>query len=155
MKILVAIDGSEYGQAALDECCSNFVRPGETEMKIVSAHDDAYPIAAEPFAISSEYYEEMNKASRKQVEGFLESAKQRVKERFPNGKLDLTTAVLHGSPAPTIIDEATEWGADLIVVGSHGRGFWGRMLGSVSDGVVHHAPCSVLVVRGDHKDENE
>lgn len=150
MKIMVAIDGSEYGKRALDECCANFVRPGETELKVVSAFDDSHPIAAEPFAISAEYYEEMTEASRKQVEGFLAEAVTTVRQHFPNGKLDLSTAILHGAPAPSIIDEAKEWGADLIVVGSHGRGFWGRMLGSVSDGVVHHAPCSVLVVRGEH-----
>ncbi|MEP6849947.1 MAG: universal stress protein [Acidobacteriota bacterium] len=150
MKIMVAIDGSEYGKRALDEACANFVRPGETEMKIVSAFDDAYPVAAEPFAISAEYYQEMTEASQKEAEGFLSDAAKCVKERFPNGKLELTTAVLRGAPAPMIIDEAEDWGANLIVVGSHGRGFWGRMLGSVSDGVVHHAPCSVLVVRGEH-----
>jgi len=53
-----------------------------------------------------------------------------------------------GAPSRMIIESATNWGADLIVVGSHGRGFWGRvMLGSVSDAILHHAPCSVLVVR--------
>ncbi|MCB1025610.1 MAG: universal stress protein [Acidobacteria bacterium] len=47
-----------------------------------------------------------------------------------------------------IVEKAKRWNADLIIVGSHGRGFWGRvMLGSISDSLVHHAPCSVLVVR--------
>jgi nucleotide-binding universal stress UspA family protein len=56
-----------------------------------------------------------------------------------------------GRPTETITDIAQEWGADLIVVGSHGHDFWGRMtLGSVSDGVIHHAKCSVLVVREPH-----
>ena len=47
------------------------------------------------------------------------------------------------------IEEAQNWGADLIIVGSHGYGFWSRaLLGSVSNAVINHAPCSVLVVRG-------
>jgi nucleotide-binding universal stress UspA family protein len=62
--------------------------------------------------------------------------------------LEISTMVVKGSPERELIDVATEWRADLIVVGSHGRGFWGRLtLGSVTDAVVHHAPCSVLVVR--------
>ena len=53
-----------------------------------------------------------------------------------------------GRPAQFIVDAAKEFEADMIIVGSHGRGFWGKLtLGSVSDAVVHHAPCSVLVVR--------
>ena len=53
-----------------------------------------------------------------------------------------------GATNRVIIETAKDWNADLIVVGSHGRGFWGRtMIGSVSDSVIHHAPCSVLVVR--------
>jgi nucleotide-binding universal stress UspA family protein len=53
-----------------------------------------------------------------------------------------------GMPEQILLETAKEWNADLIVVGSHGRGFWGRMLlGSVTDALVHHAPCSVLVVR--------
>ena len=60
----------------------------------------------------------------------------------------LTTEVLCGPPAQEIVQQAEDWGADLVVVGSHGYGFWSRaLLGSVSNSVVHHAPCSVLVVR--------
>jgi len=79
--------------------------------------------------------------------GFVDAAKEMVCERFPAGECSVSTEVLRGAPDQQILAKAKEWNADLIVVGSHGRGFWGRLLGSVSDGVVHHAECSVLVVR--------
>ncbi|HSM80562.1 MAG TPA: universal stress protein [Nodosilinea sp.] len=54
---------------------------------------------------------------------------------------------LLGSPGHEICALAKTWAADLIVVGSHGRkGFSELFLGSVSSYVMHHAPCSVLVV---------
>ena len=60
----------------------------------------------------------------------------------------LTTDVLFGSPDSRIVETAEEIAADLVVVGSHGYSRWERLLlGSVSDSVVHHSPCSVLVVR--------
>ncbi len=53
-----------------------------------------------------------------------------------------------GEPGPTLCELATRLGADLVVVGSHGRGPIGRViLGSVSTHVVAHAPCSVVVHR--------
>jgi nucleotide-binding universal stress UspA family protein len=57
-------------------------------------------------------------------------------------------AFAQGSPRSVILDEAESWGADLVVVGSHGYGAWQRfLLGSVSQAVVSHAKCSVEVVR--------
>jgi nucleotide-binding universal stress UspA family protein len=51
-------------------------------------------------------------------------------------------------PKSIIMDEAEKWGADLIVVGSHGhRGIERFLLGSVSEGVALHAKCSVEVIR--------
>src|SRR5262245_58005402 len=56
--------------------------------------------------------------------------------------------VWEGDPGESIIEAAEAEGADMIVVGSHGRGAVGRFLiGSVSDHVVRNAPCPVLVVR--------
>lgn len=85
------------------------------------------------------------------AEQHLKSAEAQIRGRFAGEELDLTTEVIRGYPDKAIIDAAMEWKADLIVVGSHGRGFWGRLLGSVSNGVVHHATCSVLVVRKPEK----
>jgi len=61
--------------------------------------------------------------------------------------LNINTQIVNGDPGQQLVEIAKAWDADLIVVGSHGRGFWGRLLGSVSDGVTHHSPCSVLVVK--------
>ncbi|HET6743511.1 MAG TPA: universal stress protein [Kribbella sp.] len=59
--------------------------------------------------------------------------------------IDVETKLVHCHPAQALIDEAD--GAELIVVGSRGRaGFAGMLLGSVSQAVLHHAPCPVAVV---------
>lgn len=56
--------------------------------------------------------------------------------------------VEHGDAGPKICEVAAEEEVDLIVLGTHQRGRWSRLwFGSVSDHVVHHAPCPVLVVR--------
>jgi universal stress protein A len=59
---------------------------------------------------------------------------------------DATYAVI-GGPAPQIVETANDQGADLIVIGSHGRHGLGLLLGSTANGVLHHAQCNVLTVR--------
>jgi nucleotide-binding universal stress UspA family protein len=64
---------------------------------------------------------------------------------------DATTCVVEGEPRRTILEMAAAWPADTIVLGSHGRKGYDRLLlGSVSDSVVRHAQCSVAVIRGRH-----
>lgn len=53
-----------------------------------------------------------------------------------------------GKPAEEILSTAHEWSADLIVIGTHGRGGISRVvMGSTADAVVRHAPCPVMIVR--------
>ena len=147
MRIILATDGSEFSKAAAEKACEFITDPDTTSVRIVSAVEDSYPIAAEPFAVSAEFYQQIMDASENQAEKFVADTAELIRKRFKDTKLDVHSEVLKGSPEQQIVEEARDWKADLIVVGSHGRGFWGRMLGSVSDGVMHHAPCSVLVVR--------
>ena len=70
-----------------------------------------------------------------------------MKEALP-ADVSVKGKVIAGSPKRMIVDEAENWNADLIVVGSHGYPAWERLLlGSVSQAVVSHAQCSVEVVR--------
>ncbi len=56
--------------------------------------------------------------------------------------------VVEGRPVNEIVRAARQWTADIIVIGSHGRGGARRaLLGSVAEGVMRHAPCAVLVIR--------
>ncbi len=153
MKILVATDGSEFSKAAIEKCCQIVAEPENTTIKIVSAYQVVVPF--DIHAVSVEYSLEMERATQRQAEEFVAEAAAAIRECFPNSNIDITTQVLVGASDQVIIETAKEWNADLIVVGSHGRGFWGRvMVGSVSDSLVHHAPCSVLVVRKGER-ENE
>lgn len=148
MKILIATDGSDFSKAAIEALANIVVKPDATNIKIISAFERPTPIAAEPFAVSAEYYNAIEEAGREQAEKFVKQAETQIRSLFPNDALDLTTEVVTGSPQRIVVEEAKQWGADLIVVGSHGYGFWSRaMLGSVSNSIVHHAPCSVLVVK--------
>jgi len=149
MKILIATDGSDYSKAAIDICREIIADPQNTSLKIISAFERPTPIAAgAPFVVSAEYYNEIEQVGRGQANDFIEQAAAQVKAMFPNSAPDLTGEVVVGSPQRAIVEAAKEWGADLILLGTHGYGFWSRaLLGSVSNAVVHHAPCSVLVVR--------
>ncbi len=78
-----------------------------------------------------------------------EHAAQVLADLGPRLAPDGETFSPEGHPGEEIVGAAKTWGADLIVIGSHGRGGLGRvLLGSVAEAVMRHAPCPVLVVRG-------
>jgi nucleotide-binding universal stress UspA family protein len=148
MKILICTDGSEFSENAAREVCRLIPNLNERSIKVVCVYE-SYPVAMEPFAAPAEYYQSILDAAREQAAHHAASTASIIRENTKDGDINLGVEVIQGSPERDIIQFAETWGADLIVVGSHGRGFWGRLLGSVSDAVVHHAPCSVLVVRKD------
>ncbi|MEV4643573.1 universal stress protein [Saccharopolyspora sp. NPDC049357] len=70
----------------------------------------------------------------------------------PDSDLAVSKNVANGHPARALLDLAEETGADLIAVGNRGHGgFAEALLGSVSQHVVHHARCPVVVVRDDSR----
>jgi nucleotide-binding universal stress UspA family protein len=72
----------------------------------------------------------------------------RAASSMVKAKPKVETVLREGTPEIEIVEEAKQWGADLIVIGSHGHtGFKRLVLGSVAHSVVAHAPCSVEVVR--------
>lgn len=149
MKILIATDGSEYSRNAVETGCKMLINENsDILIKILSVYEEVPRTATEPFAVFSEFVYEMEKLGREQATKFVNDAENLIKEKYENSYLELTGKTVKGYAGRTIVEEAEEWEADVIVVGSHGRGFWGRtFLGSTSDTVVHHAPCSVLIVR--------
>ena len=146
MKILIATDGSDFSGAAIGECL-NIVEPASTVFRVVSVWETPPELAVTTYDLALEYYKQAEDAVRAQAQAAIDSAEKQIKDHFAGNTPSITTALPSGPPDKVIIEEAKKWGADLIVVGSHGRGFWGRLLGSVSTGVLHHAPCSVLVGR--------
>jgi len=64
---------------------------------------------------------------------------------FGVGPADIHVHV--GAPATQVVESAAALGADLIVVGSHGKHGLGLLLGSTANGVLHRAHCDVLTVR--------
>lgn len=149
MKILLATDGSKHSEIAAKKCASLLNKSKDLEIRIVSAAEAVSPVAPEQLAVSNDLFLRLAAESREAAETAVEDLKAIVVKGFDgDSPPSVETSVVSGSPREVIVDEAKAWGADLIVVGSHGYGFWDRMLlGSVSDAVIHHAPCSVLVVR--------
>ncbi len=81
-------------------------------------------------------------------EELLAAARARLEELA--GRLEAREAHLRvewGHPKGDVVRLAEEVGADLVVVGSHGRRGITRLLGSTADAVLHHARCDVLAVR--------
>jgi len=146
MKILLAIDGSAHSKAAIEEVARRLF-PVNTKVRIVSAYEKIPLITTEgSLGVSQEFYAESDRFALKAAEDTIENAAKFLRKKNP--ALTITTAVIEGTPKSVILEEAEIFGADLIVVGSHGCGVIERfLLGSVSHAVSLHAKCSVLIVR--------
>jgi nucleotide-binding universal stress UspA family protein len=147
MKVLLAIEDSEFSSQAILKCGEIFGDDDQNEVRIVSAMERMY-IPTEPFAVSAEYVEKIDNETERNTAAVIDRAAKNIQANYPMLAKNLSTGLLIGSPEQAVVEEAERWRADLIILGSHGYGFWQRaMLGSVSSAVLHHAPCSVLVVR--------
>ena len=146
MKLLLATDGSAHSKAAVEEIAGRPFPP-KTSVRIISVIDRAaLTRIMGPLGGLSEYYAEVDRNAIKSAEDAIENAAKLLRKK--NTMLSVTTAVIEGSPKSAIIEYAEKYGADLIVVGSHGYGAVERfMLGSVSHAVSLHAKCSVEIVR--------
>ena len=146
MKILLAIDGSPCSEAAVEEV-GRRPWPEGSAMKVLTSVELPTPPTPEGWALPANYFEQMDAALREQAQNVINRAVAKLKAKLDK-TISLDAKILPGPPKNVILDEAETWGADLIVVGSHGYSAWQRLLlGSVSQTVVSHAKCSVEVVR--------
>jgi nucleotide-binding universal stress UspA family protein len=146
MRVLLAVDGSQYSEAALEDVAAR-VWPANSEIRVVTAYE--LPLAPTPelWALPPDYFEALERAVSEHAGAVKEAALLKLTKAL-DPAIKITGDILQGAPRSAILEEADRWQADLIVVGSHGYGAWHRLLlGSVSQAIVSHAKCSVQVVR--------
>ncbi len=142
MKILLAVDGSPCSDIAVAEV-ARLPLPAGTAVRIVTVESSADPAlpGAPPTA-----FDEAMKQQRVETARRLNAAVDTLQRLAPS--LTIFPKLLEGLPKDAIVGEAERWGANLVVVGSHGHGPIRRFfLGSVSLFVANQAPCSVLIAR--------
>jgi nucleotide-binding universal stress UspA family protein len=133
-RIVVGVDGSPASQGALEWAVGQGALTGAVVEAVTAWHFPAtyggYPIVAQTDWQSN-------------AQTIQDIA---VKEALGHEATSLVRRVAQGHPVSVLLDAAA--GADLLVVGSRGHGgFTGMLLGSVSEHVVAHAPCAVVVVK--------
>jgi nucleotide-binding universal stress UspA family protein len=147
-RIVVGIDGSDASKEALSWALAEARLRGDT---VVAVHAWMTPYtvpAALPGAPMTPVDDGMAEAIRNGAEALLAET---VAEAGAAGDVTIEKRVVEG-PAATALIEAAK-GAELLVVGPRGHGgFTGLLLGSVSDQVVNHAPCPVVIVRAAEND---
>ena len=147
MKILLATDGSECSARAV-RTAANQPWPAETVFKVLSVEElmavgnqmDASSLSA---VYPASLLEELIAESQNRATSAIMDAKAILQAAGRKPLEGCSTAI--GEPRAMIVDTAKCWGADLIVLGSHGR----RGLTASSSAVAIHASCSVQVIRSD------
>lgn len=138
MRILVAHDGSDQADRALKKAVDIAVMT-KASIVVLSVVPDLCMME-----ISDDDCKNMYKIMTNESEKRLTA----LKDNLTKKGVQMETAVKFGNAADTIISTSKEKGADMIVVGSHGRhGAKKYLLGSVSSKVVEHSACDVLVVK--------
>ncbi len=148
LRVLLATDGSELSAAAAQWVASRSW-PAGTEVRVLSAVELQVPMvqtAFEPPFIETKAIEEMRMHALERAQAAIASTRETLTEAGLATSESLS--VLWADAKEIIVNEARGWKADVVVVGSHGRrGFDRLMLGSVSEAVAMHAHCSVDVIR--------
>ena len=163
MKILVAYDGSEFAEAALQDL-KHAGLPAEVEVLVMSLADVFVPPAPdeevdntfpvyEPEGIKRAHERAQHKLD--QAEGLAQRASEQIKSLFPNWHVRYEAQA--DSPAWALIRTADEWETDLIVMGAQGHAVLGGrlILGSISQRVLYEAHCSVRIARDSRKNRYE
>ena len=149
LKVIAATDGSEAALAAVHRAVG-LLRPGAAVslVMVIAGQEDPMADAGGfegPVITEDQAAEEFQEASQAATEALDHLAHETTEVT------ETRLVVDDAGPARGIVRIATEEHADLLVIGAHETGLLKRLFsGSVSDYVVHHAPCPVLVVRHDH-----
>ncbi len=147
MKILLATDGTKCSDEAVN-MLSRFSFSTNDILKVISVIDMALPVSIDIYGGFLPPNIELERAVKENADKILSETSEKILGFLEISPRQISTEVLFGSPESRIVETAEEMKSDIIIVGSHGYNSWERLLlGSVSDSVVHHAPCSVLVVR--------
>ena len=151
-KVLLATDGSSEAELATLTAADLAQKTG-SELNVILVLDGAptallYPEATDPEGVEQRdpiLEEEFERRSEQRGREVLDAEVERA--RSAGGTVEQAHLAM-GEPAREIVHLADDLGAGLIVVGSRGRGGMRRaLMGSVSDAVVRHAHCPVMVVR--------
>lgn len=148
MKILLAIDGSKYSDTTVQALAAQ-IRAENTEVLILQVVEPR--IYSTPPQMAQGYHPEMEEIMKEQFKQAQQNV-DRSAATLRGAGFKASTRVVEAEPRTGILDLASEWHADLIVLGSHGRkGLQRFMLGSVAESVARNAYCSVLIVRKPEK----
>ena len=141
-KILVPFDGSEYSQKSFEKALE-IAKKFESELIVMTVIQSKI---SDSSGMSIDRLEEIQDEQEDIAITMLKKLESQAKEK----NVSLTIKVVHNpSSSDGIVLFADANNIDLIVMGSHGRtGFRKLVLGSVANGVVGHAACSVLITKG-------
>ncbi len=139
-KIIVAVDFSESSKDVAARALDIADKNG-AEITLLHAVEYLSPLSFGEELIPSPDWLLVEKQLVKQAEKSLLTFAKKV------GMDEATRLVPSGSPSNEIVESAKQQGADLIVVGAHGRRGLQRLLGSTANSVIRHATCDVLAVR--------
>ena len=143
MRILLAIDGSKYSETAVQAVIEQ-IRLRDTEVQILHVVERPSLLVGREMGGYDRALDVVWEAETKQAWALVQNAADRLRSKG----VKVITTVAQGDPKAEIIDACSKWGAELIVVGSHGhKGLERFLIGSVSDAVARHAGCSVEIVR--------
>lgn len=139
-RIVVAYDGSDQAIKALNTAIE-LAKAFNSKLDVVEVVDTAALLGMGFAPIPSDVIAQIYSKAQNDVE----QAKKKAQDA---GVKDVTSQVLEGDPATSIIEYASKNGADLIVIGSRGLSTFKRLvLGSVSSKVVQESRIPVLVVK--------